>query len=400
MRVSGKDTRENKAVIIRNLRVFQPDGSFRKQNLCIENGRFVDESLATKKADLLLEDDETAVAENTVKDGKNLLAVPGFIDLHLHGCMNADFCDATQESLQIIANYEAKHGVTSFCPTSMAVEKNILESIMKNYKDADLKYGAHPVGIHMEGPFISAKRKGAQKKENLSSCDIGWFQKLQQLSGNKIRIVDIAPETKGAMDFIQALHDEVCISIAHTDADYDTAREALQLGARHITHLFNAMSSFHHRAPGVVGAAMDDQKCRVELICDGVHLHPAVVRAAFTIFGSKRIILISDSMEATGLGDGTYTLGGQNVYVKGKRATLSTGTLAGSVTNLADCFRTAVQHMQIPLKDALFAVTRNPAEELGIYDDRGSIEPGKIADFLLMDDALSLKEVYLMGREF
>lgn len=377
-------------MIIRNLRVFQPDGTFQKQDLCIENGRFVKNFIASKA-------ESNALRSREVEDGKNLLAVPGFIDIHLHGCMHEDFCNATLASLQTMVDYELKQGITSFCPASMTVEQNQLEAIMKNYKNAKLQHGAYMAGIHMEGPFISVKRKGAQKKENIRHCDVEWFRKLQQLSGNQIRIVDVAPETEDAMYFIRALHDEVCISLAHTDADYDTAREALRLGARHVTHLFNAMPPFHHRAPGVVGAAMDDPKCRVELICDGVHLHPAVVRAAFAVFGSERVILISDSMEATGLGEGSYMLGGQNVYVKGNCATLEDGTLAGSVTNLAACFRIAVRQMHIPLRDALWSVTRNPAQVIGIYEERGSIEPGKVADFLLMDDNLVLKAVYQGG---
>ncbi|MCC6095202.1 MAG: N-acetylglucosamine-6-phosphate deacetylase [Bilifractor sp.] len=393
-------------MIIRNLRVFQPDGSFRHQDLYISHGRFI-----TNKSDYeeVCSDtdqqpaeikDTSRTPEQSVVDGQNLLAVPGFIDIHLHGCKHADFCDATKNSIQIMAAYEASQGVTSICPTSMTVSKHHLEAIMQNFCATKCPDGSHLAGIHMEGPFISQKRKGAQKEENVCTCDVRWFHHLQKLSGDQIKIVDIAPETPGAIDFIQKLHNDVCISLAHTDADYETAREALQLGARHVTHLYNAMPPFHHRHPGVIGAAFDEKNCRVELICDGIHLHPSVVRAAFAMFGADRIIFVSDSMEATGLEDGRYMLGGQDVYVDGRKAVLQDGTLAGSVTNLADCFRIAVKQMDIPIRDALWAVTRNPAKEIGIYNERGSIEAGKIADFLLLDDSLKLKAVFILGKRY
>ena len=199
------------------------------------------------------------------------------------------------------------------------------------------------------------------------------------------------------MEFIEAVEGDVTVSLAHTTADYDTAMEAFRLGARQVTHLFNAMPPFSHRAPGVVGAALDTPLCNVELICDGVHIHPSVVRAVFKMFGAKRVILISDTMRAAGMPDGAYTLGGQDVTVKGKYATLSDGTLAGSVTDLMNCMKTAVS-FGIPLEDAVRAAAVNPAKAIGIFSRAGSLEPGKRANVVILDENLDVKDVFFRGK--
>ena len=253
----------------------------------------------------------------------------------------------------------------------------------------------------MEGPFFSIKKKGAQNPEHLRNPDIEMFRRLNQTSDGQIRIVSIAPELDGAMEFIEALRDETVISIAHTDADYETARLAIEHGVQHITHLYNAMPPFLHRAPGPIGAAADCKSCMVELICDGIHVHPAVVRSTFRMFGDDRIILISDSMRATGLQDGTYDLGGLSVTVCGQNAKLADGTIAGSVTNLMDCVRIAVQQMGTRLEITVRCATENPAKSVGIYQWCGSISPGKRADVVLLSqDDLRLQQVILGGQQF
>ena len=219
-----------------------------------------------------------------------------------------------------------------------------------------------------------------------------------ELSGYRIRLLDVAPETEGAMEMIEKCHDHVVVSLAHTCADYDTAMEAFDAGASHMTHLYNAMPPYTHRAPGPIGAAADRQKVEVELITDGVHIHPASVRTTFKMFGDDRIILISDSMRATGLEDGDYTLGGQDVKVTGNKAVLADGTIAGSVTNLFECMRTAVLHMGIPLEAAVKCAAVNPAKSVGIYDEYGSISPGKKADVVLIrKEDFTIKHVILEG---
>ena len=368
-------------MIIRNVQIFSENRTFTQGDIIVYNGKFA----------------ETSLQNEEIIDGHGWYAIPGLIDIHFHGCAGYDFCDGTEEALEKISAYEASVGVTGICPASMTIEESKLYQAMKNAGEYTGHGGAKFEGIHMAGPIISDKKKGAQAAENIRTCDLELYQRLQEASGGQIRIVDIAPETVGAMPFIAAVKDEVVISLAHTTADYDTAMEAFSSGASHVTHLFNAMPPFHHRDPGVIGAAADTDECRVELICDGIHVHPAMVRAAFSLFGPDRIILISDSMRAAGLADGWYTLGGQDVHVQGKLATLNDGTIAGSVTNLMACVQTAVKQMGIPLADAVACATVNPAKEIGIYDHCGSIASGKDADLVLLDENLQVRAVYING---
>ena len=243
--------------------------------------------------------------------------------------------------------------------------------------------------------FIDPIKKGAQAEENIVAPNAEFFRACNAASGGKIRLVTLAPNMPGSLEFIKEVSDEVMVSIGHTTADYDTALAAMKAGAHHVTHLYNAMPPFAHRNPGVIGAAFDDPECRMELICDGYHIHGAVVRATFSMMGSERMVLISDSMMATGMPNGTYSLGGQAVWMKDGKATLTDGeTIAGSATNLYDCMRKAVS-FDIPLADAIFAATRNPAQSIGIYDEVGSIAPGKKAHVLLVDDELNLKQVIM-----
>lgn len=373
-------------MIIKNVKIFREDKTFHEGEVIIRDGVFV------------AAENNNETNDRDVIDGEGCFAIPGLVDIHFHGCVGADFGDADKDAIGRMAEYEASVGVTSICPTSMTVSEEELHKIMKTATAYENKNGAKLVGINMEGPFISEKRKGAQAAEHIRTCDEALYRAFQKESGNLIKLVDIAPETPGAMEFIEAVKDEVVVSIAHTAADYDTAAKALEKGVSHVTHLYNAMPGLNHREPGVIGAARDDENCHVELICDGIHVHPSVVRATFAMFGAERIILISDSMRATGLTDGQYTLGGQDVFVKGALATLRDGTIAGSVTDLMGCLRAVVLEMGIPLEDAVACATMNPAKEIGIYDRCGSITPGKAADLVLLDEALKVKAVYVDGR--
>lgn len=372
-------------MIIKNVQIFGEDKCFTPGVIEIENGKF------------------TAVGENVsenvgeVIDGEGCFAIPGLVDIHFHGCVGDDFCDATPEAIQHIAEHEALIGVTSICPATMTLSEEELHRIMKNGGTYQAEKGAKLVGINMEGPFISTKKKGAQAGTHIRDCDVDLFRELQADANGLIKLVDIAPENDSAMEFIDTVKDEVVVSIAHTTADYDTAAEAFSRGASHVTHLYNAMPPLNHRDPGVIGAARDAEHCRVELICDGVHIHPSVVRATFEMFGPERIILISDSMRATGLTDGQYTLGGQDVFVKGAKATLADGTIAGSATDLMGCLKVAVKEMGIPFEDAIACASMNPAKEIGIYDTCGSITTGKAADLVLLDEDMNVKAVFVDG---
>lgn len=374
--------------------VYSPQHEFVKKDVYIKDGNFTDGEGFDKGA------------EDTL-DASGLMLIPGLVDIHFHGALGHDFCDADPEGLTAISQYEARNGVTAVCPATMTYSEEILGKIMNNaadWKNKNLtenqKQGcADLVGINLEGPFISGKKLGAQNPQYLHLPDAAMFRRLQDRSGGLIRLVDIAPEVMGSMEFIRELAPEVCISLAHTCADFDTAVRAFEAGARHMTHLFNAMPGINHRQPGPIIAALE-HKAEVELIADGIHVDPAMVRFAFNTFGEDKVILISDSMEATGLPDGQYSLGGQDVTVMGKKATLTSdpATIAGSVTNLFAAMKTAVNDMGIPLESAIRAATENPARSIGIFDRYGSITPGKVASAVLIDDRLNIIKVILRGH--
>lgn len=385
-------------MIIKNANIYTRDQVFQKGEIHIQDGVF---SRHTK--------------EQTVIDAKGCYAIPGLIDLHLHGCAGHDLCDGTPQALAHIAAYEANAGITGICPATMTLPREELIHILKtadDYKklcgrrgtldgpvpDGCTK-GADLLGINMEGPFISKEKKGAQDPKHIVSCSSEMAQEFIEASGGLVKFIGIAPESNpDFLSFISQMKGMVHISLAHTNAAYDTAMAAFAAGADHAVHLYNAMPPFTHRAPGVIGAVCDSPHVHAELICDGIHIHPSVVRATFQMLGAHRIVFISDSMRAAGMPDGSYTLGGLDVNVKNKKATLaSDGAIAGSASNLMECMQTAVRQMGIPLETAVACATANPAKRLGVYKERGSIEPGKKADLVLLDDALNVQLVIKDG---
>lgn len=383
-------------MIIKNIKVYTEDKTFADGKIIIREGVFEEIIIGqTTASDLELQDTE-------IVDGKGCYAIPGLIDMHFHGCMGDDFCDGTKEAIARIAEYEASIGVTAMAPATMTLPVEELEQILKvaaEYKKGATK-GADLIGINMEGPFISSAKKGAQDEKNMILCDIEVCQRFLNASDGLVKFVGIAPEeSENSLEFIEKMKDKVNISLAHTNADYDKAKAVFDAGANHAVHLYNAMPAFTHREPGVVGAVSDSRHVTAELICDGVHIHPSTVRATFKMMGENRMILISDSMRATGMPEGQYTLGGLDVNVVGNRATLvSDGALAGSVTNLMDCMRTAVKKMGIPLETAVACATMNPAKSLGEYDRYGSISKGKKANVVLLDEELDLQMVVKDGE--
>ena len=371
-------------MIVRNAKVFTDGCRFVEKDLVIRDGRIV--FGATPRAD------------EEIVDAGGAYALPGLVDIHFHGAVGHDFCDADEAGLQAIADFEASKGVLAICPATMTFNEEILNGIMdvaaahKNGRGADL------VGINMEGPYISPSKVGAQNPKYVMGADAGMFRRLQDRSGGLIKLVDVAPEEPGNLNFIRACHGEARISIAHTCADYDTAKAAFAAGASHMTHLYNAMPGITHRAPGPIIAALEEG-AEVELITDGIHIHPAMVRFTFNTFGDDHVILIADSMMACGLPDGQYSLGGQAVTVKGALATLTEhpGTIAGSATCLYDCMRHAVLDMGVPLASAVRAATLNPARSIGIDADYGSLEPGRWGNVVLADEQLNIQKVIQKG---
>lgn len=370
-------------MVIRGGMVFQPDGSFAEKEVYVEGEKITD-----VKNDI------------DVINAEGCYVIPGLVDVHFHGCVGHDFCDGSEQAIADMAKYELANGITSINPATMTLGEDTLLQVAEAaaaYKKADHSEGAELVGINMEGPFISKEKKGAQNEEYIHRPDAEMFRRLQKASGGLFRLCALAPEVDGAMEFIDACKDEVAISVAHTTADYDTAKKAFDKGAKQVTHLYNAMPPFTHRAPGVIGAACDSD-CKVELICDGIHIRPSVIRTTFKMFGDDRIILISDSMAATGMTDGEYSLGGQKVIVKGNLATLEDGTIAGSATNLMNCLRFAVKTAGIPLASAVKCATKNPAQAIGVFDSYGSIEADKYANMVILNENLDIVKVIRRGK--
>ena len=371
-------------MIVTNGRLFLPEKGFVNGGFVTEGGRFreVFEGSRTD-ADL---------------DLHGAFVLPGLIDLHIHGCAGADFSDADPNGLAAMGAYLASQGVTGFVPTSMSLPEEQLSkafALEAAYAADTPPRCARSLGIHMEGPFFSPKRAGAQNPACLRDPDVSLFDRLQTASGGRIRIADLAPELPGAADFAEAVSKSCVVSAAHTDASYEASVSFFRAGASHLTHLYNAMPAFAHRAPGLIGAASEQEDVTAELICDGVHVHPSAVRGAFRLFPG-RICLISDAMRACGMDDGTYDLGGLTVTLRGREARLDDGTLAGAASSLFDDLINAL-NFGISPQEAVTAATLRPAEVLGCDDLVGSIAPGRYADFVVCDAQMTRKEVWMNG---
>ncbi len=371
-------------MIIRNAAIYGSDHQFRKGMLYVHGER--------------LGDAPAGEVEESV-DAEGLYALPGLVDLHFHGAVGHDLCDADLAGLAAIAEFEAEHGVTAICPATMTFPEEILTGVLRTAAAYHADTGSDLVGINMEGPFLNPAKAGAQDPQYVIPADAEMFGRLQEAAGGLVRLVDVAPEIPGNLEFIRRVSPSVRVSLAHMDADYDTALEAFAAGAKQLTHTFNAMPQMAHRMPGPVAAGAECG-ADAELIADGIHVHPAMVRLLFRLYGMEHVILISDSMRACGLPDGEYTLGGQAVTVRGKRAVLTEhpDTIAGSVTCLYDCMKEAVIGMGVPLENAVRAASENPARALGLFPDYGSLAAGAYANIILADRELNIRAVYHRGK--
>jgi len=368
----------------KNAVIYGDDFIFRTGGFTVNNGVF--ESF---------EESEDAI------DLQGAYVIPGLIDLHFHGNSGEDFSTTDYAGLTKIAEYLANNGITSFAPASMTMPEATLKTAYNNavqFRDKKPPGTARIMGINMEGPYFSHEKKGAQAEKHLILPDLAMFERLYKASDGLLKIVCIAPELPGAFEFIEKVKDKCTVSIAHTAADYETAKKAIAAGATQVTHLYNAMMPFLHRAPGVVGAAAESKQVRAELICDGVHVHESVIRATFTMFSSGRIILISDSLSCLGMPEGVYESGGQKIYMRKGAAVLEDGvTFAGSTTNLFQCMRKAIS-FGVRAEDSIRAATINPAKSLGAEKKVGSITPGKSADFVICDKDFNMRKCYIDGR--
>ena len=371
-------------MLFSNAFVFLPGRGFVRGGFTVEDGRFAE------------------VFEGAREGGADLggaCVIPGLVDIHTHGALGADFSDGDPEGLRRMAAHLAKCGVTSFAPTSMTLP---YETLAAAFQSAAALAASRPagcarvMGVHMEGPFFSEKKKGAQNGAWLKKPDFEAFRRLNEGCGGLVRIVDVAPELEDAAAFAAEASRLCTVSAAHTDASYEEAKAVFEAGARHLTHLYNAMPPIHHRRPGPIGAASEREDVTAELICDGLHVHPSAVRMAFRLFPG-RICLISDSLRCCGMPEGEYELGGQRVFLAGGVARLADGTIAGAASDLYRDLRNAVA-FGVPRGEAILAATLRPARELGREAEIGSIEPGKLADFVVCGEDLGRRAVYLGGE--
>ncbi len=357
------------------------DGCFEKKDIRIENGKFAE----------IAEPGELCGSgqDEEVLDASDKYIIPGLVDVHTHGRIGLDFSKITEKELeQLLASYKAC-GVTSVLATTMTNEPSAVEESLramgeyiKKQEESACDSRAKLLGVHMEGPFLGSEKKGAHDEKYLQNPDWEWLWKMQEVSGGNIRLVTIDPCLNGAKEFIKKCRENgIKVSLGHTACNYETAVKAQQMGADHVTHTFNAMNPLNHREPGLIGAAMDTGMT-MELICDGIHVHPAVVRMMYAAHPEK-VVLVSDSIPAAGMPDGEYESGGLKVMLQNGKAVLADGTIAGSAVSLFDAMVTAIK-FGVPAQAAVASATYLAAKSVGMEDVAGSIGVGKNADFLLL----------------
>lgn len=379
-----------KAILIKQARIYTETGIIIDGSLLIKNGKI---------AEIYSDDESGHIRDVHVIDGRKLNVIPGFIDGHIHGGYGVDVMDGTEDALRILAGNLPKEGTTSFLATTITESEEKITNALMNIANYKCKAGeAELIGIHLEGPFINRVKAGAQPFEYIIPPSIEKFKKWQALSNNKIKTVTLAPECDEDGSFIRFLVDAgVNVSAGHTNVGFSRMKRAYLHGVRQVTHLCNAMTQIHHRDIGVVGAAFLLNEIRGELIADCIHIAPEMLQLIYDNMGSERIILITDAMRAKGLEDGEYELGSQTVYVKGNRATLKDGTLAGSVLKMNDAAKQMLKATGVTLHDIIKMTSTNIAKQLGFDDKKGSIAIGKDADILLVDDRLNIKYTICSG---
>ncbi len=370
-------------MLIKGATVLGEDFVFRRRDIAVEDGVF--RAPDCNRGEML--------------DGTGLFLLPGLVDIHTHGAAGCDNMDPNPAAIDTITDFLARHGVTTYLAAILTQSREAMGAAAENIAAVAARgtRGAKLGGIYMEGPYFSAAHKGAQNEAFLRNPDLDEFRALQARAAGLIRIVSLAPERRGAADFIRAVtKGGVRAAIGHTDADYETAMTAIAAGATDLTHTFNGMRDPLHRAPNAAGAAIDGGLF-CECIADGVHVHPAMIRMLYHAVGRDRLVLISDALRAAGMPDGDYELGGQQFRVRAGRATLPDGTIAGSTATLFSCVQNAIR-FGIPPADAVRAASLNPARAAGIADRCGVVADGRCADFLLVDRGFNLHSVYIDGK--
>lgn len=361
---------------IENGLVFGADRKFHDRSLFVSGDKIADQ------------------ADGDVLDAGGCYVIPGLVDVHTHGAVSGDWSDGIPDDMQAMSRWYAQNGTTSLLATTMTLQEPVLLRAMESIRDfSPPEDGAAIAGVHLEGPFLSFAKRGAQNPDNLHTPDFLLLQRLDAASGGLVRVVTVAPEEPEALAFIAAASRNYCISLGHSAANYQQAAAGFAAGACRLTHLFNGMPPLHHREPGMIGAAFD-RRAWAEVICDGLHIHESAIRCAFRLFGD-RTVLVSDSLRCAGMPDGSYALGGLPIRMENGKATLPDGTLAGSSFSLLEALRRAVS-FGIPLEDAIYAATVAPAASACL--PCGTLEPGRTADILLLDNQLQLRQVILRGK--
>lgn len=373
---------------------------------CIINGKLIlKDSIAENMAIVFddkiekiapLSDIDTSAYE--VIDAKGMFVSPGLVDMHIHGYLGADASDADAEGIKKMAEGIIKNGVTAWCPTTMTVSKAEIEAAfdaVREVKNSDSYYGSRILGVNSEGPFINAKKKGAQAEEHILKPDADFIEKHSDL----VKLFTVAPEVEGAAQCIEKVskNTNVLISMGHTDATYEEAVEGIKKGVRHTTHLFNAMTALSHRSPGVVGAALADGNVSTELIADTFHVNKGLFGLIAKIKGDK-LCLITDCIRAGGMPDGDYTLGGQPVHKEGIKCLMDDGTIAGSVLKLNEAVYNLYENSDLELYEAVNCASLNVAKALGEDKEIGSLEEGKRADIVIADERFNVKTTILGGE--
>lgn len=364
--------------------------------VCNEHFDLIQTDICVEKS--IIREMGTAREEEANMDLSGYTVLPGFVDIHIHGCAGYDTCDGSVEAISHMAKHLASQGVTSFLPTTMTVPDDTLARTLasvNHFLSLENKY-SKVMGIHIEGPYLSPEKAGIQDTRYLQNPDVSSFMKWWEMSNKMIRIVDIAPELHGSMEFIRCVSPITTISISHTNASYETVMESFDNHASHVTHLYNAMASLDHRSPGPAAAVFENQMVTAELICDGLHVHPAMLRLACRLLGEDRTIIVSDAMRGAGCPDGKYLLGTKEVEVSHKK-TCYHGKMAGSVTSIPEEISFA-KSIGIPWKQVIKSATINPARRIGQADKIGSIAVGKCADLVVMDSCDQIKMVFIDGK--
>lgn len=340
---------------------------------------------------------EYSGAESAI-DGKGKIAMPGFIDIHIHGSNNIDFMDASKDDYKVIAKGLYSEGVTTFLATTLTSDNDSLAKVCKAVKEAKNDVPSLG-GIHFEGPYISAKHKGAQNEAFIRNPDINELKALQELSGNNVRYIALAPEKEGAMDFIsEARKIGVVCSAGHTDATFNDVEKAIKAGLTNTTHTHNAMSGHHHRNPGVVTAAMYFNELFTEVICDGIHVCPNSIKTFYKIVGPDRFVIITDALKIKNSDVETFQLFGLDCVRKNGAAYLTSGPLAGSLLTMDKAIRNLRDWVNADLVSLAKISSTNAARSIG-FDDRGEILEGKLADIVLLNNDLTISEVYKEGKK-